>query len=75
MFAVTEYLDEDGRSPFGRWFDRLDAQAAAKVRTALAKIENGNMSNVQSVGQGARRSIVFTPARAIACTSDGTTRS
>ena len=52
MFEVTEYLDEDGRSPFGRWFDRLDAQAAAKVRTALAKIENGNMSNVQSVGQG-----------------------
>ena len=29
--------DDRGRSPFGRWFDGLDARTAARVRTALAR--------------------------------------
>ena len=41
-----------GRSPFGRWFDGLDATAATKVRTALARMETGNLSNVRGVGSG-----------------------
>ena len=52
MFAVREYIDETGRSPFGRWFDGLDTIAAVKVRTALARMEMGNLSNVKSVGSG-----------------------
>ncbi|MEO7888861.1 MAG: type II toxin-antitoxin system RelE/ParE family toxin [Vicinamibacterales bacterium] len=50
--TLQEYLDEAGRSPFGRWFDRLNAPAAAKVATALARIELGNFSNVKGVGGG-----------------------
>jgi len=30
----------------------LDAQAAAKVATALYRIEQGNLSNVKAVGKG-----------------------
>ena len=49
---IREYLDDAGRSPFGRWFDGLDATAAAKVTTALARVEQGNFSNVKGVGAG-----------------------
>ena len=52
MIEVREYIDERGRSPFGRWFDGLDANAATKVRTALARLELGNLSNLKSVGGG-----------------------
>jgi putative addiction module killer protein len=49
---IREYLDEAGRSPFGRWFDGLDSAATAKVTTALARMEQGNFSNVKGVGAG-----------------------
>src|ERR1700742_2084540 len=52
MLVIEEYLASDGRSPFGMWFDHLNAQAAAKVSVALARIENGNLSNVKGVGRG-----------------------
>ncbi|HAK89568.1 MAG: addiction module protein [Nitrospirae bacterium GWC2_46_6] len=48
---VTEYL-KDGVSAFGEWFNRLDSHAAAKVSTALYRLEQGNFSNVKSVGKG-----------------------
>jgi putative addiction module killer protein len=47
---IREYVDERGRSPFAKWFEDLDARAAAKVTVALARIETGNLSNVKSVG-------------------------
>jgi putative addiction module killer protein len=49
---VVEYLDTDGASPFQRWFSRLEAVAAAKVATALYRMEQGNLSNAKPVGQG-----------------------
>jgi putative addiction module killer protein len=52
MITVREYLDQNGPSPFGRWLDALDAQAAAKVTVALARIEQGNFSSVKGVGAG-----------------------
>ena len=52
MIEVREYIDERGRSPFGRWFDGLDARAAVRVRTTLARMEAGNLSNVRGVGSG-----------------------
>ncbi len=48
---VVEYL-QNGVSVFEKWFDGLDALAAAKVATALYRLEQGNFSNVKSVGQG-----------------------
>jgi putative addiction module killer protein len=49
---VLEYLDDQGRSPFRHWFDDLDARAAAKVTIALARLEQGNLSNSKGVGGG-----------------------
>ena len=49
---LVEYLDEKGRSPFENWFKRINAQAAAKVTTALVRLEGGNTSNAKSVGSG-----------------------
>ena len=52
MIAVREYVDLEGRSPYARWFNRLNAQAAAKVATALVRLEQGNLSGVKGVGAG-----------------------
>lgn len=49
---VVEYLEPGGSSPFARWFQRLDAVAAARVTTALYRMEQGNLSSVKPVGQG-----------------------
>lgn len=48
---VIEYT-KAGVSPFADWFSALDAQAAAKVAAALYRLEQGNFSNVKSVGKG-----------------------
>ncbi|MBC8242642.1 MAG: type II toxin-antitoxin system RelE/ParE family toxin [Alphaproteobacteria bacterium] len=52
MVVVLEYEDEEGRHPFAKWFASPNNQAALKVRTAVARIENGNFSNVKAVGGG-----------------------
>ncbi len=52
MLDVREYNDRDGRSPYAVWFNRLNAHAAAKVATALARLAQGNFSNVKGVGSG-----------------------
>ena len=48
---VVEYL-QNGVSVFEKWFSSLDARAAAKVTTALYRLEQGNVSHVKTVGQG-----------------------
>ena len=52
MVAIREYVDLESRSPYARWFNRLNAQAAAKVATALVRLEQGNLSGVKGVGAG-----------------------
>lgn len=52
MIEIREYLTAQGRSPFGRWFEGLNAPAAARLTTALVRIEQGNLSNVKGVGEG-----------------------
>jgi len=52
MLELRYFLASDGKSPFEDWFNDLDAQAAAKVSVALARLEQGNLSNVKSVGEG-----------------------
>jgi putative addiction module killer protein len=50
MVEIREYLDRGGRSPFAVWSGRLNAEAAAKVAAALARMEQGNFSNAKGVG-------------------------
>jgi putative addiction module killer protein len=52
MLELRYYLTETGDSPFARWFGLLDPVARARVATALARIEQGNFSNIKPVGQG-----------------------
>lgn len=51
MVRIEEYVS-DGVSPFRRWFDDLDAQAAAFVTVAIERLAEGNTSNVKSIGEG-----------------------
>ena len=52
MLELRYYLASDGGSPFEEWFASLNAQAAAKVAVALARLEQGNLSNAKGVGEG-----------------------
>ena len=52
MIIIKEYIDSYGRSPFARWFNKLNTQAALKVNTYITRIENGNFSQVKGVGSG-----------------------
>jgi putative addiction module killer protein len=69
---VKEYLAPDGRSPFRKWFDGLNAEAAAKVTTGITRMGMGNLSNVDSVGQGVHEyKISFGPGYRIYFGRDG----
>jgi len=49
---IQEYLDDQRKSPFETWFNKLKETGAAKVTIALYRMEQGNFSNVKSVGAG-----------------------
>lgn len=70
--TLVEYVAEDGRSPFARWFDALDSRAAAKVSTNLYRLEGENWSNVKSVGSGVfEQRVDFGPGYRIYFGQDG----
>jgi len=52
MVDIREYLDREGRSPFGEWRSRLNPETRRKVTTALYRVGLGNFSHVQGVGSG-----------------------
>jgi putative addiction module killer protein len=52
MSEIRYYVAASGEEPFAEWFAELDAAASAKIARALARIEQGNLSNVKNVGGG-----------------------
>src|ERR1700731_2066552 len=52
MLEIRYYVTASGESPFAEWFAERDIAASAKIVRALARIEQGNLSNVKSVGKG-----------------------
>ncbi len=44
---VREYIREDSSNPYKKWFDSFDAQAAARISVAKARLELGNTSNIK----------------------------
>jgi putative addiction module killer protein len=52
MLDIRYYVASGGHQPFAKWFADLDPVARAKVTRALARMEQGNLSNVKSVGEG-----------------------
>ena len=52
MLEIRYYVAADGRQPFADWFADLEPVARAKVTRAIARMEQGNLSNVKAVGEG-----------------------
>src|ERR1700688_478880 len=52
MLDMRYYVTASGESPFAEWFAEQDVTVSAKIVRALARIEQGNLSNVKSVGEG-----------------------
>ncbi len=44
---ILEYIRQDGANLYREWFDKLDAQAAAKVTTAVMRMERGVTASVK----------------------------
>ncbi|NMG18372.1 type II toxin-antitoxin system RelE/ParE family toxin [Brasilonema bromeliae] len=50
---IRNYLTDDGRNTFSEWFDSLrDRRAKAKIRARLDRVEQGNLGDYKSVGDG-----------------------
>ena len=74
MIEIREYIATQGRSPYARWFDGLNARAAAKVATALVRMEQGNLSSAKGVGAGVSEyHIDFGPGYRVYFGKDGDT--
>jgi putative addiction module killer protein len=52
MPEIRYYVASDGHQPFAEWFADLDPIARAKVTRAVARMEQGNLSNAKTVGEG-----------------------
>jgi putative addiction module killer protein len=72
VIEVREYLTTGGTSPYGKWFNRLNATAAAKVTIAVPRIAQGNLANAKSVGSGVQEyRVKFGPGYRIYFGRDG----
>ena len=72
MKKLVQYEAEDGSCPFASWFGKLEVRAALKVRTALARMEAGNLGDVKPVGTGvSERRINFGPGYRVYFGQDG----
>lgn len=72
MPELREYVRPTGVSEFGRWFEALDALAAARVSIALVRLGEGNTSNVKGIGEGvAELRVHFGPGYRVDLAADG----
>ena len=52
MVDIRYYIDAGGDAPFAEWFAELEPVASARITRAIARMEQGNFSNVKTVGEG-----------------------
>ena len=52
MPGIRYYVAPNGLQPFAAWFADLEPVPRAKVTRAVVRLEQGNFSNVKSVGEG-----------------------
>jgi putative addiction module killer protein len=69
--SIVEYVREDGSNPYRAWFDGLHAQAAAKIATAIVRLELGNLSRVKWIGGIGEYRIDWGPGYRIYLAKDG----
>ena len=73
FYFVTQ-IGDGGRQPFAEWFADLKSVARAKVTRAVIRLEQGNFSNVKSVGEGVLEyGIDFGPGYRVYLGQDGQT--
>lgn len=60
---IRELILEDGSSPCADWFNKLPADAAAKVAVALVRMRQGNLSKVEWFRGIGEYKIDFGPGR------------
>lgn len=74
MFEIRYFVAPSGQQPFAEWFADLEPVARAKVTRALARMEQGNLSNVKPVGGGVLEfKIDFGPGYRVYFGRDGST--
>jgi putative addiction module killer protein len=74
MLDIRYYLATDGSRPFDEWFAEMEPVARAKVTRAIARMGQGNLSNVKSVGGGVQEyRIDFGPGYRVYFGRDGET--
>ena len=72
MIELRGYIEKNGKKRFADWLEGLDADAAAKVTIALARMEQGNFSKAKGVGSGVfEYTIDFGPGYRIYFGKDG----
>ncbi|RCJ20666.1 addiction module protein [Nostoc sp. ATCC 43529] len=50
---IRNYLTVDGKNVFDEWLDSLrDKRTKAKIRARLDRVEDGNLGDCKSVGEG-----------------------
>jgi putative addiction module killer protein len=42
VIEIRQYIDRLGRSPFDRWFEKLDDDTQARIVVSLDRLERGN---------------------------------
>ena len=71
---IRYYVAADSHQPFAEWFADLDPVARAKVARVIARMEQGNLANVKSVGEGVLEyKIDFGPGYRVYFARDGDT--
>ena len=68
---VLEYIKEDGSSPYRKWFNSLNAHAAAKITVGKARLEMGNTSSIKWFGGIGEYRINWGPGYRIYLIQDG----
>ena len=72
MFELFEYVLTNGKCPYADWFEHLDQAAAARVKKATDRMEDGNFGDHKSVGKGVtERRLDFGPGYRIYYGRDG----
>jgi putative addiction module killer protein len=52
MPEIRYYVAANGQQLFAKWFAEVESVARAKITRAIVRLEQGNFSNVKSVGEG-----------------------
>ena len=72
MIKIKQYIDTNGSPPFDKWFLGLNSDAAAKITKAIYKLELGNFSTVEGVGNSIfEQKIDFGPGYRVYFGKDG----